>query len=272
MASEVAASEEGGSNLLPRIKPTYCGKCGMPPEYCEYGPDFETHCDPWLLQNHPELHEALAAVRGSKSKKVGVAAEAAVAKVKPADPWTIEERLTAFYKKYVPEKLDSIPALLEKYAGKEEKLFEALGKKYGPEPYDPYYSDSESEGEDDEDEEEEEAGDKKKNKRRGASAKKDTTGASMRVVVQKVSQRKKRHLTIITGMDSVPGIKLKDVSKAFSKKFAGSSSVKDNAKGDKEIIIQGDHMYDVAEMIVDTFKVPESSVFLDMDGDIVPLR
>eukprot|EP00980_Cylindrotheca_fusiformis_P028654 scaffold22634_cov123-Cylindrotheca_fusiformis.AAC.1 len=69
-------------------------------------------------------------------------------------------------------------------------------------------------------------------------------------------------------MDTVPGIKLKDVSKAFSKKFAGSSSVKDGLKG-KEIIIQGDHMEDVAEMIVSKFNVAGSNVFLDFDGQFV---
>ena len=75
-------------------------------------------------------------------------------------------------------------------------------------------------------------------------------------------------------METVPDIKLKDVSKAFSKRFAGSSSVKDGTKGSKgkEIIIQGDHMYDVAEMIVDKFGVPDTAVFLDIDGDVVPLR
>jgi density-regulated protein DRP1 len=172
--------------------------------------------------------------------------------------------------------LEGVPALAQKYAGKEEALFDALTKKYGKEPNDPHYSDSDdSDSEDDNDEEDvaKEAGpsDKTKKLRRGASAKKEG-GSNIRVVVQKVSQKKKRHLTIITGMETVPGVKLKDISKAFSKRFAGSSSVKENAKGDKEIIIQGDHQYDVAEMIVDTFQVPESAVFLDMDGDIVPLR
>ena len=74
------------------------------------------------------------------------------------------------------------------------------------------------------------------------------------------------------GMDTVPDVKLKDASKQFSKRFAGSSSVKDAPNGKKEIIIQGDHCFDVAEMIVDKFGVDESAVFLDMDGDIVPLR
>jgi len=66
------------------------------------------------------------------------------------------------------------------------------------------------------------------------------------------------------GMDTVPGLKLKDASKAFSKRFAGSSSVKD-----KEIIIQGDHLEDVAEMIVNKFGVSADMVFLDLDGEFV---
>ena len=42
-------------------------------------------------------------------------------------------------------------------------------------------------------------------------------------------------MTIIVGMDTIPDLKLKDVSKAFSKRFAGSSSVKDTAGGGKEV-------------------------------------
>ena len=75
----------------------------------------------------------------------------------------------------------------------------------------------------------------------------------------------------MVGMDTVEGVKLKDVSKAFSKRFAGSSSVKDGPKG-KEIIIQGDHMEDVAEMIASKFKVDGACIFLDFDGDFVPYK
>jgi density-regulated protein DRP1 len=265
------------SNLIPRLEVIYCGKCGMPPEYCQYGPDFETHCDPWLERHHPELHAALAEKRGKTvQKKTNATAAAAQAKVKPADPWTTQQRLMEFYKQYMPEKVEGVPALIEKYAGKEEKLFDALVKKYGPEPNDPYFSDSdESDDDDDDDNDAVQAvllTDTKKNKRRGASAKKEEGGTSIRVVVAKVSQKKKRHLTIVTGMDTVPDCKLKDVSKSLSKKFAGSSSVKENARGEKEIILQGDHLYDVAEMIVDTFNVPDTCVFLNIDDVIVPLR
>ena len=254
--------------ILPRRQVTYCGPCGMPLEYCEYGPDYETHCVPWWKKNHPEMFAAYIEKSGkSVESGQGVAAATTTSKPpKPDRPWTTEERLTAFYEKYVPEKVETVPSLLEKYAGKEENLFNALVKKYGPEPNDPYYSESEDENEDDEEEEsgdEEDAGDDiagaSKKHRRGVSAKKSKTVVT-KVVIKKVAQKKKRNLTVVSGMDTIPNIKLKDAAKAFSKKFAGSSSVKKNAMGQEEIIIQGDHVYDVAEMIVEKFGVHEQDL------------
>jgi density-regulated protein len=265
--------------LLVRKEVIYCAKCGMPPEYCEYGPDFETHCAPWLSKNHKDLFDKLLALRGASAATTTAPKEADGKPPKPDRPRTIEERLVAFYEEYEKSKLDSIPGLLEKYAGKEDKLFLALTKKYGPEPHDPYYTESEEEDDDDDDDDEVAegmedlaVGDKKK--RRGAGAKKSKEDATAcKVVVQKRAQNKRRVLTVVMGMETVPDIKLKDVSKAFSKRFAGSSSVKDGAKGkEKEIIIQGDHVFDVAEMIVDKFGVPDTAVFVDCDGEVVPLR
>jgi len=115
----------------------------MPPEYCEYGPDFETHCTPWLKKNHPglfrKLHDGkkLSESAGENDGDADGAASAAASA--PAVPWTTKERLQAVYKKYMPDKLDGVDAILEKYEGKEDKLFAALKKKYGPEPEDPYY-------------------------------------------------------------------------------------------------------------------------------------
>eukprot|EP00522_Entomoneis_paludosa_P013765 CAMPEP_0172443180 /NCGR_PEP_ID=MMETSP1065-20121228/3486_1 /TAXON_ID=265537 /ORGANISM="Amphiprora paludosa, Strain CCMP125" /LENGTH=272 /DNA_ID=CAMNT_0013193321 /DNA_START=156 /DNA_END=974 /DNA_ORIENTATION=+ len=272
----MADDEADTSNILPKRTVFYCGACGMPLEYCEYGPDFETHCNPWLKKHDLELYKELRGNAAAAASK-----DAAPEKPpRPENPWTYEERLTEFYKKYVPEKLDNVPALLEKYAGKEEKLFQALVQKYGEEPEDPYDAyDSEEEDEDGDDVEEEDNDGKpapsasERRKRRGAAAKHDDGGVATRVIVQKIAQKKRRQLTVITGMETVPGLKLKDASKAFSKKFAGSSSVKKTAQGADEIIIQGDHVYDVAEMIVDKFNVPDSAVFIDIgDGEIVPLR
>jgi len=226
--------------LLESREVLYCKKCGMPPEYCEYGPDFETHCSPWLKKHHPVLFEHLKELRGATSASAsGDKAEAAEEKpAKPDRARNIEERLVAFYEKYQPEKVSDVPGLLEKYAGKEDKLFFALTKKYGPEPDDPFYADSESDSDEDDDEDnnvgEEEMGDlaiTDKKKRRGAGAKKKKGDEAVcRVVVQKRAQNKRRFLTVVMGMETVRDVKLKDVSKAFSKKFAGSSSVKDGAK------------------------------------------
>jgi density-regulated protein len=44
--------------------------CGLPPEYCEYGPDFEK-CKPWLKKNCPDLYPQLqdAAVGEKEGEK-----------------------------------------------------------------------------------------------------------------------------------------------------------------------------------------------------------
>ncbi|KAE9448781.1 hypothetical protein C3L33_19321, partial [Rhododendron williamsianum] len=36
----------------------YCGVCGLPAEYCEFGPDFEK-CKPWLIHNAPDVYPDL---------------------------------------------------------------------------------------------------------------------------------------------------------------------------------------------------------------------
>eukprot|EP00547_Thalassionema_nitzschioides_P006843 CAMPEP_0194209966 /NCGR_PEP_ID=MMETSP0156-20130528/7908_1 /TAXON_ID=33649 /ORGANISM="Thalassionema nitzschioides, Strain L26-B" /LENGTH=253 /DNA_ID=CAMNT_0038937231 /DNA_START=28 /DNA_END=789 /DNA_ORIENTATION=- len=249
---------------LERIQPIYCGACGMPLEYCDYGPDFETHCNPWLKKNHPtlfkEYHRSVAAVDAADA-----ADEQDDKPPRPSAPWTIEERLTAFYEKYEPDKVGNVPSLLEKYTGKEDKLFVALVKKYGDEPIDPYYEyDDDDEEEDFEESIAEQTVDKKK--RRGAGAKK-TAKQDTRVVIQKITRNRKKATTVLVGMDTVPDLKLKDAAKSFAKRFAGSSSVKG-----KEIIIQGDHMDAVAQMVVSQFKVPGESVYLDIDGDFVQFR
>ena len=229
-------------------KVLYCDACGMPPEYCEYSPDFETHCLPWIKKTYPDL---LARLHGNLLGKAAVTNDedgGATDDKPPAPtaPWTTEERLVAFYTKYQPDKLGGIEGILQKYAGKEDKLFNALVKKYGPEPEDPYYLAMESSDDNDDDEGgvadqlegmnigSSGGGGKNKKKRRGAAAKK-VNKVDTRVIVQKISRNRKKAVTHVVGLDTAPGIKLKEASKAFSKRFAGSSSVKD-----KEIIIQGE--------------------------------
>ena len=242
----------------------------MPPEYCEYGPDFETHCLKWLQKNHLELFTALHSNSGSasKSKNTAQADGDANAPPPPTEPWTTRQRLEAFYTKYQPDKLDGIDAILEKYEGKEEKLFLALVKKYGEEPEDPYitarYGGDSNEDGDDADETPPDLSTLSIKKRRGAPAKATTT-TQTRIILQKISRNRKKAVTHIVGMDTVPHVHLKDVAKMFSKRFAGSSSVKD-----KEIIVQGDHGEEAARMIVEKFGVKKEDVFFDLDGEFVP--
>lgn len=251
---------------LNRINVVYCDKCGMPPEYCEYGPDFERVCNPWLQKTHPEMYASLKKLRGEDANNFDDE-EKSISGGKPQEPWSYEQRLTEFYKKYQPEKVEEVPSLLEKYEGKEDKLFMALVKKYGPEPEDPYYAESDSDDSDLEDGVEGLSLSEKK-KRRGAAAKKTTVG-DIRVIIAVDKKKKKKSVTSVFGMETIPGIKLKEVSKIFSKKFAGSSSVKETPSGKKEVIIQGDHMEEVAALISEKFNVPGSAIFMDIDGKFV---
>eukprot|EP00013_Stygamoeba_regulata_P023894 CAMPEP_0177650874 /NCGR_PEP_ID=MMETSP0447-20121125/12201_1 /TAXON_ID=0 /ORGANISM="Stygamoeba regulata, Strain BSH-02190019" /LENGTH=183 /DNA_ID=CAMNT_0019153825 /DNA_START=54 /DNA_END=605 /DNA_ORIENTATION=+ len=44
----------------------YCGVCGLPPEFCEYGTTVPA-CRDWLAQNHPDVHAELAGEGEAKS-------------------------------------------------------------------------------------------------------------------------------------------------------------------------------------------------------------
>ncbi|GMF12083.1 unnamed protein product [Phytophthora lilii] len=69
------------------------------------------------------------------------------------------QRLLAFYQKYNPDKVGDVPSVLSKYKGKESKLFDALVKKYGPEPGDSDDEEDEHHDEDDEEADDEEEDD-----------------------------------------------------------------------------------------------------------------
>ncbi|XVF48995.1 hypothetical protein PTKIN_Ptkin03bG0233100 [Pterospermum kingtungense] len=48
----------------------YCQVCGLPAEYCEFGPEFDK-CKPWLIQNAPELYpDLLEAANAKEADKV----------------------------------------------------------------------------------------------------------------------------------------------------------------------------------------------------------
>eukprot|EP00897_Mesotaenium_endlicherianum_P004823 jgi/Mesen1/4369/ME000221S03488 len=56
---------------LQAAKVLYCEVCSLPPEYCEYGPDFEK-CKPWLIDHAPDVYPELAKIAAEKAATDGV--------------------------------------------------------------------------------------------------------------------------------------------------------------------------------------------------------
>jgi translation initiation factor 1 (eIF-1/SUI1) len=62
-------------------------------------------------------------------------------------------------------------------------------------------------------------------------------------------------VTAVAGLETVPGSKIKDMAKAFGKKFSSGSSISETASGQKEVIIQGDVSYELPGILVKDFNV-----------------
>eukprot|EP00937_MAST-01D_sp_MAST-1D-sp2_P001581 g1581.t1 len=97
---------------------------------------------------------------------------------------------------------------------------------------------------------------KEKEKKKGKKA--EVTGGD--VVMEKVTRSRRKCWTVVTGVENY-GIKLKDVSKAISKKFATSSSVSKTASGGQEIAVQGDITAQLPPLLRDEFGVPSDKIF-----------
>lgn len=168
--------------------------CGLPPEYCSFGPNFE-RCKPWLRVHAPELYPELV---GDGDDEAEAAAEA-LAKVSVDDETS---------------------GGAGGGGGKRGKK----GKKGGGEP---------------------------------------------KVVITRKDRNKRKYVTIVSGLDEFPTIKLKKAAKAMGKKFSCGSSVSDTPSGvGKEIDIQGDVCYDVPAVLV-SLGVPADRIFIQEGSRLV---
>lgn len=95
-----------------------------------------------------------------------------------------------------------------------------------------------------------------------SSAKGDDGGPE--ILIKREQRKAKKYMTSVIGLDSFD-IRLKDASKAFSKKFAASSSVNSLPTGEKCVDVQGDVAYDVPEFLVEQYDIPEDKIFM-MEG------
>ncbi|EKU21386.1 rna binding protein [Nannochloropsis gaditana CCMP526] len=122
----------------------------------------------------------------------------------------------------------------------------------------------ESTGEGEEDDgngrEEDECGKKKKGGPKGIKKKETTSGG--KVLIMRMSRNKRKSITVVTGLDSYPDLKLKDVAKALGKAFASGASVSDTGSGGKEIVIQGDVIDSLAIMLEEKYKVPATNIMI----------
>jgi len=49
--------QDGKNSGFP-LRVLYCGVCGLPSEYCEFGPTFEK-CKPWMQENCPDIYATI---------------------------------------------------------------------------------------------------------------------------------------------------------------------------------------------------------------------
>jgi hypothetical protein len=111
--------------------------------YEKYNPEKVSSVDKTLAAyagREDEMFSTLVAKYGPEP--TSSASPSRAASVAPTSPMTgagsgsgdYKARLTAFYAKYNPEKLNSVDKTLAAYAGREDEMFSTLVAKYGPEP------------------------------------------------------------------------------------------------------------------------------------------
>jgi density-regulated protein len=121
------------------------------------------------------------------------------------------------------------------------------------------------------DDEVEEDGKKKKKKK--AAAPKNKAIASIddcRVIIARIQRQKRKYVTSVVGLETVPDLKIKEAAKAFGKKFSSGASVCDTATGGKEVVIQGDVQDELAPLLINKFAVPKEKIFFLEDKTLVP--
>mmetsp|Transcript_25215 Transcript_25215/g.24132 ORF Transcript_25215/g.24132 Transcript_25215/m.24132 type:complete len:230 (+) Transcript_25215:115-804(+) len=114
-----------------------------------------------------------------------------------------------------------------------------------------------------------EEGVKKKNKRGGgggAGPKKVKEIPQTKIVIARIQRQKRKYVTAVAGLDTVPELKVKDAARVFGKKFSSGSSVSESATGAKEVVIQGDVMFELPALLMSEFKIPAETIFFMDEG------
>lgn len=106
----------------------------------------------------------------------------------------------------------------------------------------------------------EEAASKRAEKEAAKAEREAAKKASSRVILKRVERTKRKHVIVVSGLETF-GLDLKKVAKDFGKKFACGSSVTKSASGQDEIVVQGDLSDDILEFIEDHYPdVPSDNI------------
>ncbi|GJW89999.1 translation machinery-associated protein 22-like protein [Tanacetum coccineum] len=217
------------------VQVLYCGVCGLPAEYCEFGPDFEK-CKPWLIQYSPQTYPDL---QGANVKDVdGVTNQLQSASITDGVSGSV---MTDGYD------LEGVRyCLLNSLL-----LFDTPDKQFGN-----AYPNCSS------------APKQEPVKRLpGGKVKKKE---KQEVIIEKVTRNKRKSITTLKGLELF-GVKLSDASKKLGKKFATGASVVKGPTEKDQIDVQGDIAYDIVDFITHTWPdVPETAIYFIEDGKKVP--
>ncbi|KAK5790924.1 hypothetical protein VI817_006233 [Penicillium citrinum] len=85
--------------------------------------------------------------------------------------------------------------------------------------------------------------------------------AASKVYIKRVERNKRKHVTVIMGLE-IFGMENKKIAKDLGKKFATGSSMTRAPSGAEEITVQGDVSEDVKEWLLEVHgdKVPEANI------------
>jgi len=92
-----------------------------------------------------------------------------------------------------------------------------------------------------------------------------------RVVLALSTRNRRKFITTVTGLENFPEVKLKNAAKLFGRTFSCGSSVSDTPAGGKEIVIQGDCMGELPDLLWREYQIGADKVFILDKGKEVPI-
>mgnify|MGYP001983649354 CR=1 FL=1 len=81
------------------------------------------------------------------------------------------------------------------------------------------------------------------------------------MIINRIQRQKRKFVTSIMGIETIPNVRPKDICKFFGKKFASGAALNNIPGGGTEVVIQGDLQYDLPEVLADTIPPLTGSLF-----------